>query len=193
MKTCPICKTRYANRQTICNKDAAVLVRSRRVPRWLWASSAAVLALAIISSGLVFFPAPPTISKHARELDKAHHYGLGGIFRKLACARGDGKACDRLGLMYALGTGVVKDNSLALALFSKACDAGNAGGCVDLGAMYLFGIGVTENDLHAEALFSKGCDQGDAHGCTNLGRWYLTGKGGNRYHSDRKSTRLNSS
>ena len=140
----------------------------RRVPRWVWVPSVAVMALAIVIAGLAVGLPASTIAKRADELDRAHHYNLGGILRNLACARGDGEACRLLGTMYLVGPklGVAKDKSRAAELFSKACDAGNAYGCENLGNMYDHGNGVEQSPTRAATLYSreaalylKACDE----------------------------------
>src|SRR5262245_42703642 len=50
-----------------------------------------------------------------------------------ACNAGDAKACFNLGLLFAEGRGMSKDEARAAALFTKACDGGNAWGCFNLG------------------------------------------------------------
>lgn len=181
------CEPGYWDHQVKCERNGNLITRSRLIPRWGMWPLATVLVLAVVATVIAFFLSPSTISKYAGRLDQAHQYGLGGIIRKLACARGDGTACEKLGFMYARGDGVAKDYSRAIALFSKACDARNAEGCAGLGAMYLFGLGVTKDDLRAKALFSKGCDQAIAISCRDLGMWYLSGRGGNRYRSSAAS------
>ena len=158
--------------------------RLRRVPRWTLLASSALLAFIIVFAGMTLSFTPATISKRAKILDSEHHYNLGGILRNLACTRGDGWSCAILGHMYLQGIGVPKDDSRALALYSRAsvllseaCDAGKAKECGYLGVMYGKGIGVAEDDSLAERLLSMACDRGDSHGCAFLGRRYMTGDG----------------
>jgi TPR repeat protein len=47
-------------------------------------------------------------------------------------ARGDGQACNRLGMLYAAGSGVTKDVDRARTLFKRACDRKDEGGCANL-------------------------------------------------------------
>ena len=48
---------------------------------------------------------------------------------KKSCDQGAANACIQLGVIYADGSGVERDNQKALALFSKACEMGDAVGC----------------------------------------------------------------
>ena len=46
--------------------------------------------------------------------------------------RADDQACNRLGLLYAAGTGVTKDPDRARALFKRACDRKYERACANL-------------------------------------------------------------
>jgi len=46
--------------------------------------------------------------------------------------RADAQACDRLGLLYAAGSGVTKDLDRARALFKRACEQKNERACANL-------------------------------------------------------------
>jgi hypothetical protein len=107
----------------------------RRLPRWGWILSVAVLPFVIVIAGLAFSLPASMISKRANELDEAHHYNVGGILRRLACKRGDGDACVSLGYTYEKGDGVSRDSSRAAEFYSKACEVSQENGCRDLGSM----------------------------------------------------------
>jgi serine/threonine protein kinase/TPR repeat protein len=151
---------------------------NRRLPRWVWITSVSVVGWAIVIAGLAFSLPASTISKRANELDDARHYNLGGILRNLACTRGNGESCRRLGAMYFFGPelGVAKDEIQGAKFFSKACDAGDANGCAALGMVYEGGSGVSKDYLHAATLYSKACDAGDSAGCAWLGDMYYAGR-----------------
>jgi hypothetical protein len=59
-----------------------------------------------------------------------------------ACDGGNLNGCADLGVMYANGTGVTKDEVRAVALYKQACDGGSLNGCANLGVMYGNGTGV---------------------------------------------------
>jgi serine/threonine protein kinase len=177
-----------AHRETVAERQkskATELLRGkifRRMLRWLWIPSVSVMTLAIVIVVLALSLPTLMISKRADELDKAHHYNLGGILRNLACMRGNGEACFFLGVVFIHGFGVTEDDSRAAALYSKACDAGYSDGCANLGSMYENGDGVAKDASRAAALYareltllSKSCDAGDGSKCGELGWMYEYG------------------
>jgi hypothetical protein len=153
-----------------------MLVRARRFPRWVREPLVIALALAFIVAGLAFGLPTSTIAKRADELDKARHYDLGGILRNLACTRGDGEACFRLGLIYQYGLGVAVDDPRAVAFYTDACADGNGESCNSLGNMYLWGLGIAKDYSRAAAYTIKACDAGDSLGCSGAGNMYSDGK-----------------
>ena len=66
--------------------------------------------------------------------------------------------CTNLGIMYANGDGVEKNEQKAVELYKKACDGGEMAGCTNLGFMYANGNGVEKNEQKAAELFKKACD-----------------------------------
>jgi serine/threonine protein kinase len=92
-----------------------------------------------------------------------------------ACDAGDASACSNLGLMFAHGTGGIRDEVQAATLYKKACDGGIAVGCSNLGLAYANGRGVSQDGAHAFALFKQACDGGAALGCSSLCSMYETG------------------
>jgi len=94
---------------------------------------------------------------------------------KQACDSGDASGCSNLGLMFANGTGAIKDEAQAATLYKKACDGGNAVGCSNLGLAYANGRGVSQDPARAFGLFKQACDGGAAPGCSSLGSMYETG------------------
>ena len=153
----------------------------KKVPRWLWIPSVSLLTLAIVIAGLAYGMPTSMIAKRADELDKKQHYYLGGILRNLACTRGNGEACYRLGFTYLVGRefGVAEDDSRAAELLNKACDEGYAYGCMRLGVMYEEGYGFAKDISRAAALYSqeaellsKACEAGDTSNCYEAGSKY---------------------
>ena len=97
-----------------------------------------------------------------------------------ACQNGNADACNRLGVMYATGKGVVPNIPRAAKLYRKACDCGSAVGCANLGYIYQYGKDGTQDYVSAIACYKKACDGGNAGGCTNLGLMYEKGHGVNQ-------------
>jgi len=94
-----------------------------------------------------------------------------------ACDLGDAKGCYKLGLKFAKGESVPKDDAKAVSLLQKACDGGDVMGCNDLGFMYGSGRGVPKDDAKAVQFYQKACDGGHSQSCHNLGVMYASGRG----------------
>jgi len=67
---------------------------------------------------------------------------------------GNASAQFNLGLMYAKGEGVPKDDAEALRWYRKAADQGNAPAQSNLGVMYANGRGVPKDDAEAYAWYN---------------------------------------
>ena len=61
--------------------------------------------------------------------------------------QGTAEAQLNLGLMYALGQGVLKDDAEAVKWFRPVAERGNAQGQLNLGAMYARGEGVLKDSI----------------------------------------------
>jgi hypothetical protein len=94
-----------------------------------------------------------------------------------AAEQGDAKAQTALGLMYAKGQGVTKDDAQAVTWFRKAAEQGDAEAQFNLGLMYAKGRGVTKDDAQAVTWYRKSADQGYAEAQFNLGLMYAHGQG----------------
>jgi len=101
---------------------------------------------------------------------------------------GNADAQDNLGVMYATGRGVAKDDTEAARLYRLAADQGHAGGQFNLGWMYANGKGVAKDDAEAVRLFRLAADQGQAEAQSNLGLMYANGSGVAK--DDAKAVRL---
>lgn len=87
----------------------------------------------------------------------------------VACQGGHERACNALGLLYADGRGVPRDDGRAHQSFARACGFGSAKGCFNLGVTYHYGRGVGADQARAVGLYEKACGQGVAAACYNLG------------------------
>ena len=76
--------------------------------------------------------------------------------------QGDASAQYNLGLMYANGNGVLKDDKQATKWYRKAADQGDADAQYNLGWMYHKGRGVLKDHKQAVKWYRKAADQGDA-------------------------------
>ncbi len=98
------------------------------------------------------------------------------IWRPLA-DQGDASAQYNLGVMYANGQGVPKDDVQAVKWFRLAADQGQATAQYNLGFMYDNGRGVPKDYVQAVKWYRLAADQGDAMAQTNLGSMYTKGRG----------------
>lgn len=114
--------------------------------------------------------------------DAASAYLLGDyvtavrIWRPMA-EGGDADAQYSLGLMYANGLGVSKDDHEAAYWFRKASDGRIAKAQNNLGLMYSTGRGVPKDDQQAAFWFREAAEQGLAKAQSNLGLMYESGRG----------------
>jgi hypothetical protein len=82
-----------------------------------------------------------------------------------------------LGVMYAHGQGVSKDEIEAVSWFRKAAEGGNTNAMYNLGISYANGRGVPKDEREAVSWFRKGAEGGDANTMYNLGLHYYLGRG----------------
>ncbi|NKB46033.1 MAG: hypothetical protein GKS03_17365 [Alphaproteobacteria bacterium] len=89
-------------------------------------------------------------------------------------AQGDADAFWLLGLMYASGTGVQRDNRLAIKYLTDGVDAGATYGLTLMGNIYQEGgHGVDQDVFMAAQLYKRGADEGYADAQWLLGELYL--------------------
>ena len=94
-----------------------------------------------------------------------------------AAEKGVAEAQFNLGVMYASGEGVEKDDYKAVKWFREAAEQGNADAQFNLGNMYLNGRGVLKDDSEAVKWYRKAAEQGYASAQCNLGWMYNEGRG----------------
>lgn len=96
---------------------------------------------------------------------------------RLAAERGDADAQFKLGMTYAEGKGVERDDDLALKWFRRAADAGHAAAQNSVGIFYTLGRGTARDDVVAMQWLRRSADQGFAGAESNIGLMYLQGRG----------------
>jgi TPR repeat protein len=74
-------------------------------------------------------------------------------------------SCVNLGIMFANGTGVARDDGHAATLFQGACNAGIGAGCDHFGLALQFGRGIQQDLPRAIETLKKGCDLRNAEAC----------------------------
>ncbi len=91
--------------------------------------------------------------------------------------KGDPAAQSEVGRRYLNGTGVAKDNALALVWFKKAAAQGQVKAEVQLGSIYAHGFGVKQDWAEAIRWFRSAALKGDTTAQHNLGLDYQHGHG----------------
>lgn len=91
--------------------------------------------------------------------------------------KGDASAQYNLGVMYANGQGVTKDDAEAVKWYRKAADLGFAIAQVNLGVAYANGKGVAKDDAEALKWYRKAAELGNANAQSILGFRYDIGRG----------------
>ena len=87
------------------------------------------------------------------------------------------RALCNLGVAYAKGHGVAKDESKATEYYRRAADLGNPAAMNNLGLMYVNGLGVKKNLQTAIALFRQAADAENPEAMRNLAKAYREGVG----------------
>lgn len=90
---------------------------------------------------------------------------------------GNADAQNSLGLAYAGGEGVPKDDAKAVEWYQKAAVQGGVGAQLNLGEMYRAGRGVPKDAAKAFEWYQKAATQGNADAQVKLGRMYSDGEG----------------
>ena len=97
-------------------------------------------------------------------------------YRK-AAEQGDSSAQSNLGISYANGQGVAKDERLAVEWYRKAAEQGYALAQSNLGYMYESGQGVRQDHDEAVRYYGMAARQGNAWGQRNLALMFRDGTG----------------
>ncbi|MFO0614960.1 MAG: tetratricopeptide repeat protein [Polyangiaceae bacterium] len=101
---------------------------------------------------------PPDEAAAKRSFDKAR------AAYQASCDAGDQDWCTNLGVMFAMGAGVERDEAAALVIFRKACDTGNDNGCIEV-AQALQRKGTQEDAAAARDLLLATCDRSPGLAC----------------------------
>lgn len=132
----------------------------------------AVVVLGLASSNL--FAADFATGLDA--LDRGDYKKAFTNFKPLA-ESGNVRAEYRLGIMYAMGLGVVRDFERAKTWLRKSAGQGYASAQNDLGVLYDQGRGVPESPTEAAGWFLKAAEQGHGGAQLNLASLYQEGRG----------------
>jgi len=89
-----------------------------------------------------------------------------------------------LGLLYASGLGVERDESEAAKWYRLAADQGCDQACFNLAVAHCLGAGVGKNLEEAARWYQRAADLGDCQALGNLGLMYLQGQGVEKDHAE---------
>jgi len=98
--------------------------------------------------------------------------------------KGDAQAQYHLGLMYAEGKGMARDEAEAVHWYRKAAEQGFAPAQNDLGSMYARGRGVKQDYAEALRWYRKAAEQGEPQAQNSIGFMYQVGQGVERDDSE---------
>lgn len=130
--------------------------------------------LMVLCAVLLFIS--PLFANYNDALKKGDYAGALKEIRPLA-QKGDAKAQENLGLMYATGRGVPQDLVEAEKWIRKAAEQGLSEAQYNLGLIYIKGLGVKKNNAEAFKWLRKSSEQGYANAQYSLGVMYIQGLG----------------
>ena len=82
-----------------------------------------------------------------------------------------------LGIMYANGRGVAKDDNAAVRWYRRAAEAGEPTAMYNMGRRYAAGEGVAQDNVEAVKWLHKAADAGNVQSMGALGGMYAEGMG----------------
>jgi TPR repeat protein len=132
---------------------------------------------AVATAGTVIASAAASPLEDGLEAYNEKDYGKAvALWRPLA-ETGVAAAQYRLGVMYAEGKGVARNDGEAVVWFERAAKQGDAAAQYDLGASYAEGVGVPKDMVAAAKWFRRAADQGLPLAQLNLGLLHASGAG----------------
>jgi TPR repeat protein len=87
------------------------------------------------------------------------------------------EAMNRMGILYATGTGVQKDYVAALAWYQRAAERGSTSAMNNIATMYFHGLGVPQSYAETVKWLRSAIELGDAAAQNKLGAMYDDGLG----------------
>jgi TPR repeat protein len=92
-------------------------------------------------------------------------------------SEGSPEAMNRMGVLYATGTGVPKDYVAALAWYRRAAEGGSLSAMNNIATMYFHGLGVAQSYEETVKWLRRAVEEGDAAAQNRLGSLYDDGLG----------------
>ena len=139
-----------------------------------------IAAFALLLAVVIFILRPGNGEKEFEEgvrLFRAEQYESASREFAKGADRGHAGAQTYLGICYALGQGVEKDEAKAVEWFRKAAEQGDARAQLNLGLCFQEGVGLEKDEAEAVKWFRKAADQGDPGAHISLGICYADGRG----------------
>jgi len=146
------------------------------LPRFLWRATRCVGALVLV---LGCVTAQFSQAATADELtDALIRYAMNDYPRAIEmltplAERGDAVAQTKLGLIYARGEGVARDDVAAFGWLTRAAEQNQSEAQFELGVMYRDGVGTPANGRLAMHWFERATQRGVPHAFNAIGEMYL--------------------
>ena len=96
-----------------------------------------------------------------------HDYGKARDYYEKSCSFDYGDGCWKIGYLYDLGEGGVKDEATAISYYQKACSLNHAIACISIGNHYAYRKEEPKNFQEALKFYKIACDIGNEIGCTS--------------------------
>ena len=132
-----------------------------------------IVAVALLTTTSAF---AADFDKGKKAYDKGDYKTALQEWRPLA-EQGNAKAQHNMGLMYANGQGIPKNDRQAVSWYRKAAEQGLAEAQNNLGLMYANGHGVSKSNRRAISWYRKAAEQGLALAQNHMGLMYANGWG----------------
>jgi len=116
-------------------------------------------------------PPPSSYYEGLAKYGSGHYQDAIRILMPLA-KKGFREAQTIIGLMYATGNGIVRDDIKAVGWFRKAANLGDADAQTNLGYMYANGLGITINKKKALKWYLRAAEQDHEGAKANLAAFY---------------------
>ena len=145
------------------------------IKNWLIRRGIVALALLAVLLGIPIAAAQTFDEAVAAYMRRDYATAIRGFL--VHAEQGDASAQFSLGVMYANGEGILKNDAEAVRWYRLAAEQGNASAQFNLGVMHAGGRGVLKDDAEAVRWYRLAAEQGVASAQLNLGLMYATGEG----------------
>ncbi len=143
--------------------------------------------LAYVSVWALVFAVVQGQTRADQDLARHNRLGFASLFEgrvgealshfREAAERGDAVGQSNLGVLYATGEGVAKDDAEAVRWYRRGADQNYDAAQLNLAGMYARGEGVVQDVAEAARWYRRAAEQGNAHAQFALGALYTAGQG----------------